>query len=122
MAPRWPWLQPPRRHLLDVLAPLVLLLGVRGALAEPEHGRVTRREQDVGAATCGAFCRRGQNPRSSLSLKTGLGDHLCGAERGHLTPSGRGFASFSGPLSPWGQPRTVPSYCPRGSLAVSHPG
>ncbi|CAI9176026.1 unnamed protein product [Rangifer tarandus platyrhynchus] len=35
MAPRWPWLRPRRRRLLDLLAHLVLLLGVRAASAEP---------------------------------------------------------------------------------------
>ncbi|GAB5576197.1 hypothetical protein PRBEI_2001001400 [Prionailurus iriomotensis] len=35
MAPRWPWLRPRPRSLLDVLAPLVLLLGVRAASADP---------------------------------------------------------------------------------------
>ncbi|XP_039696008.1 uncharacterized protein LOC120584413 isoform X3 [Pteropus medius] len=57
MAPRWPWLQPPRRHLLDVLAPLVLLLGVRGALAEPVSVGSEEWQFSAGNRRLGGFCR-----------------------------------------------------------------
>ncbi|XP_039696006.1 collagen alpha-1(I) chain-like isoform X1 [Pteropus medius] len=56
MAPRWPWLQPPRRHLLDVLAPLVLLLGVRGALAEPGKTGGNAKVRAPGRPASGALC------------------------------------------------------------------
>ena len=44
VARRWPWLRPRPRSFLDVLAPLVLLLGVRAASADPGKTRGQRGE------------------------------------------------------------------------------
>lgn len=56
VARRWPWLQSPRRHLLDVLAPLVLLLVVRGASAEPGKSGGNAKVRAPGRPASGALC------------------------------------------------------------------
>ena len=63
-ARRWPWLQPRRRRLLDLLAHLVLLLGVSAASAEPGKTSADTKVPALGTPASGrTLCGSSAGPR-----------------------------------------------------------